>query len=125
MLPMEYITCQPLPDYWLPNYTLFVNLEWDEDKNQENIRNHGYDFADAWEIFEAPLLEALDTRAPYGEDRWTGIGLLGNRIVVVTFTPRGSDTIRIISLRKALKHERKKFEEAISDELGAYRPNDG
>jgi uncharacterized DUF497 family protein len=50
-----------------------VDFEWDEDKNQENIRKHGFDFGDAWEIFEAPLLTALDTRTHYGEDRWTGI----------------------------------------------------
>lgn len=61
---------------------------------------------------------ALDTREDYGEDRWNGIGLLGNRIVVVVFTERGEEIIRIISLRKALKHERKKFEEALSDRLG-------
>jgi uncharacterized DUF497 family protein len=47
-----------------------VNFEWDEDKNQENIRKHGFDFADAWEIFEAPMLTALDTREDYGEERW-------------------------------------------------------
>lgn len=102
-----------------------MDFEWDEDKNQENIRKHGFDFGDAWEIFEAPLLEDLDTRTDYGEGRWTGIGLLGNRTVVVTFTQRGTDTIRIISLRKALKHERKKFEEAVNYKLGSYRPNDG
>ncbi len=97
----------------------FVNFEWDEEKNQENIRKHGFDFADAWEIFEAPLRTALDTREDYGEERWNGIGLLGNRIVVVIFTHRDEDTIRIISLRKALKHERKKFEEALRNRLGA------
>ena len=97
-----------------------MNFEWDEDKNQENIRIHGLDFADAWEIFEAPILTALDTRAEYGEDRRTGIGFLGNRIVVVVFTERGEDTARIISLRKALKHERKKFEDALRDRLGAH-----
>ena len=96
-----------------------MNFEWDEDKNQENIRKHGLDFADAWEIFEAPMLTVLDTRADYGEDRWTGIGFLGNRIVVVVFTER-EDTTRIISLRKALKHERKKFEDALRDRLGAH-----
>jgi uncharacterized DUF497 family protein len=79
----------------------------------------GFDFADAWEIFESPMRVALDTREDYGEDRWNGIGLLGNRIVVVVFTERGEEIIRIISLRKALKHERKKFEEALSDRLGA------
>jgi uncharacterized DUF497 family protein len=102
------------------HYTSFVNFEWDEDKNQENIRKHGFDFADAWELFEAPMRTALDTRADYSEARWKGIGHLGNRIVVVVFTERDEDTIRIISLRKALKHERKKFEEALRDELGTH-----
>lgn len=97
-----------------------MNFEWDEDKNQENIRKHGFDFADAWEIFEAPVLRDLDTREDYGEDRFSGIGFLGNRIVVVLFTERGEDSVRIISLRKALKDERQRFEEALSDELGAH-----
>jgi uncharacterized protein len=101
-------------------YTSLVNFEWDEEKNQENIRKHSFDFADAWEIFEAPMRTALDTREDYSEDRWNGIGLLGNRIVVVVFTERGEDTIRIISLRKALKHEREKFEEALRDGLGTH-----
>jgi uncharacterized DUF497 family protein len=102
-----------------------VNFEWDEDKNHENIRKHGFDFNDAWEIFEAPVLETIDTRKYYGEERCSGIGLFGNRIVVAIFSQRSADTIRIISLRKALKHERKKFEQAIRDGLGSHRPNDG
>jgi hypothetical protein len=96
-----------------------VKFEWDEEKNEENIRKHGVDFADAWEIFEAPMRVALDAGEDYGEDRLNGIGLLGNRVVVVVFAERGEDIIRIISLRKALKHERKKFEEALRDRLGA------
>lgn len=95
-----------------------MNFEWDEEKNKENIRKHGFDFADAWEIFEAPIRAVLDTREDYGEDRWNGIGFLGNRIVVVIFTQSDENTIRIISLRKALKYERKKFEEAIRNGLG-------
>jgi len=96
-----------------------VNFEWDEEKSEVNLRKHGFDFADAWEIFESPMRVALDTREDYGEDRLNGIGLLGNRIVVVVFTERGEEIIRIISVRKALKHERKKFEEALRDRLGA------
>jgi uncharacterized DUF497 family protein len=92
-----------------------VDFEWDEDKNQENIRKHGFDFGDAREIFEAPLVIDLDLRTDYGEDRWSVIGLLGSRTVVVTFTLRSAQTIRIISLRKASKHERKTFEEEIAD----------
>ena len=88
-------------------------LEWDEHKNQENIRKHGLDFNDAWEIFAGPLFPELDLRSDYGEDRWSVIGLLGNRIVVVTFTFRSNKVVRVISLRKALRHERKRFEEEI------------
>jgi uncharacterized DUF497 family protein len=55
-----------------------MRFEWDGRKNQANIQKHGFDFADAWEIFESPMLVALDERADYGEDRWIGIGLLGS-----------------------------------------------
>jgi uncharacterized protein len=96
-----------------------VNFEWDEKKNRLNLRKHGFDFSDAWEVFEGPMRINLDRRIDYGEDRWIGIGLLGNRIVAVTFTNLGVQTRRIISLRKATKHERKKFEEEIRDGLGA------
>ena len=95
----------------------FVDFDWNEEKNKENIRKHGFDFADAWEIFEAPMRTALDLREDYGEDRFVGIGFLGNRIVVVTFTYRNKNTIRIISLRKAVKYERKEFEKAIKNRL--------
>jgi uncharacterized DUF497 family protein len=96
-----------------------VYYEWDEDKNRRNIRKHGLDVADAWEVFEGPVHVNLDTRANYDEDRWIGIGLLGNRIVIVSFTLRGTEIRRIISLRKASRHECKKFEEEIRDGLGA------
>jgi uncharacterized DUF497 family protein len=36
-----------------------VHFEWNEDKNQENIRKHGIDFNDGWEIFEAHYEQRL------------------------------------------------------------------
>jgi uncharacterized DUF497 family protein len=96
-----------------------VNFEWDEEKRRANIIAHGLDFADSWEIFEGPMLVGSDERKDYGEDRWIGIGLLKAVVVVIVFTERGEDTIRVISLRKALKHERIKFEQAIRDGLEA------
>lgn len=63
------------------------------------------------------MLTNLDTREDYGEDRWIGIGFLKNFIIVVTYT-ESENVIRIISLRKALKHERTRFEEALRNELG-------
>ncbi len=29
-----------------------MDFQWDENKNQANIQKHGFDFTDAWEIFE-------------------------------------------------------------------------
>ena len=94
-----------------------MNFHWDEEKRRANIIDHGFDFADSWEIFEGPMLAGLDEREDYGEDRWIAIGLLKAIVVVIVFTERGEDTIRVISLRKALKHERIKYEQAIRDEL--------
>lgn len=92
-----------------------MRFEWDEEKNRANIRKHGFNFTEAWEIFEAPMLISLDLKQDYGEERWMGIGFLQGRIVVVVFTERDDDTIRIISLRKALKYERIQFERTLQN----------
>lgn len=95
-----------------------MNFEWDENKNQENIGKHELDFADAWQIFDAPMLVDIDNREDYGEERFIGIGFLRNIVVIIVFTEPNEETIRIISLRKALKYEREQFEEYIANELG-------
>jgi uncharacterized DUF497 family protein len=64
------------------------------------------------------MLTALDTKEDYGEDRFIGLGFLRNFVVVVIYTEPQEETIRIISLRKALKHERTRFEEALRNQLG-------
>ena len=94
-----------------------MRFEWDEEKNRENVLKHGLDFADAGEIFDAPMLTNLDRRKDYGEERWVGVGFLKNFVVVVVYT-ESEDVIRVISLRKALKHERTRFEEALRNGLG-------
>lgn len=96
-----------------------MRIEWDEHKNRINIHKHGIDFADAWEIFISPMLVSLDDHEDYGEDRWIGIGILRSRVVVIVYTERDEDTIRIISVRKALTHERKRYEKNLRDRLGS------
>jgi len=44
---------------------------WDKRKNKLNIEKHSLDFADAWKVFETPMLVGIDDREDYGEDRWT------------------------------------------------------
>lgn len=90
-------------------------FEWDEDKNRANIQKHKIDFADIPAIFNGPMVVELDEREDYGEERWIGIGFLRDIVVVVVFTERRQDTIRIISARKANKHERKRYEQALTN----------
>ncbi len=49
-----------------------------------------------------------------------GIGLFEMRVVVLAFTEINEENIRIISFRKAIKDERKRFEYYCKNEFGAY-----
>ncbi len=89
-----------------------MNFEWDGDKNAANIEKHGIDFSDAMRIFEGPTLERVDDRKAYGETRIAAIGIVETRALFVVYTTRGR-TRRVISARKANRHERKAYREAI------------
>ncbi len=95
-----------------------MDFEWDESKNKTNIAKHDLDFADARQIFDAPMLVRIDNRKDYGEERFVGIGFLKNLVVVIVFIELDEQAIRIVSLRKALKYEREEFEKYITNQLG-------
>ncbi|TAE60766.1 MAG: BrnT family toxin [Nostocales cyanobacterium] len=95
-----------------------MKFEWDECKNQSNITKHGFDFADAYRIFNLPMLVYIDERQDYGEERYIGIGLLDGRVIVVVYTEPDVNIVRIISLRKAISHERKRYEQYLKNRLG-------
>src|SRR5947207_10503326 len=82
----------------LPVATIGVTMkfEWDEGKNLVNIQKHGFDLADAEEMFRGVLVVDPDTRKDYGENRWVGLGMIRGRIVYVAFAERGPHVIRII-----------------------------
>jgi uncharacterized DUF497 family protein len=91
-----------------------MRFEWDDRKNQMNIRKHGIDFRDVVEMFNGPMLVQVDTRRDYGEDRWIGIGLLFTVVAVVVYIEwEDIETIRIISARKATRHESQEYYKRI------------
>jgi len=92
-----------------------VRFEWDEAKRAANLAKHGIDFVDTLEMFAAPMLVRSDKRKDYGEPRWLGLGIVQGRLMVVAYTKRGPNTVRIISLRKANSREEDFFQEAIED----------
>lgn len=90
-----------------------MEFEWDEDKNQANIRKHGVSFETAKRIFEGPVFSMLDDRDGYGEERYISIGMVeAVAILVVVHTDR-KDRIRLISARPASKKERRNYYEQI------------
>ena len=92
---------------------MVMKFEWDEAKNRLNIRKHRIDLADVPPVFDGPMYVTVDTREDYGEDRMVGIGFLNNAVVVVVFVEISGDTTRLISARKAERHERKELQEAL------------
>ena len=86
-------------------------FEWNEAKNQANIRKHGVDFRDAVRVFDNPTLDRVDGRQDYGEVRVNSIGKLGGLFVAnVTHTDRSGRT-RLISARSATTVERNAYKE--------------
>ncbi len=89
-----------------------LRFAWDPAKAAANLRKHGVSFEDATTAFGDPhSLTVPDPDHSAAESRFTLIGTskLG-LIVVVSHTERGN-TIRIISARKATRHERATYEE--------------
>ena len=56
-------------------------------------------------------IETFDGREAYGEDRWKTIGLVNFAVLAVVYTVRNKDseTIRLISSRKADTYERTQY----------------
>jgi hypothetical protein len=84
--------------------------QWDREKASANLNKHGIDFADAVSVFLDDLaITVTDDR--FEEERFITIGMdaLG-RVLVVVYTWRGNE-IRLISARKAMRHERTQYEE--------------
>ena len=83
-------------------------FEWGPAKRRANLAKHGIDFADAAKIFDGPTIEQVDDRMDHGEERILALGETNGRIIVVIHTWRG-DARRIISARKATRHEAARY----------------
>jgi uncharacterized DUF497 family protein len=94
-------------------------LEWDPKKEHSNETKHGVGFEAAKGVFDDPYLLLEEDRNDDGEDRILAIGFSGHLLVLtVSHTVRyenGKEVIRIISARKADKHERRRYGAALSN----------
>ena len=90
-----------------------VRFDWDEAKNRENRRKHDVAFEDAQDLFESgtDYLEIFDPEHSEDEDRFVAVGPTRGGILVVVWTDRGEDVVRIISARPATHREAEWFRE--------------
>ena len=88
-----------------------MDFEWDDQKNERNLRVHKLSFEQSVSVFLDPLRAfTVDDREAYGEERLTMYGQAEGRLLAVTYTMRG-ESVRIISARKATRQERQRYED--------------
>ena len=87
-----------------------MRFEWHDAKAKSNLERHGVSFELAKTVFgDEFAIESPDDRAEYGEDRFTVLGMAeGGVLLLVAYTERGT-RIRIISARRAMKHEQDEY----------------
>lgn len=88
-----------------------MEYEWDAKKSNANHIKHGVSFYEAATVFGDPLaITFSDPDHSLQEDRFLTFGhSMMNRLLVVVHTERLGRT-RIISARRATRHERKIYE---------------
>lgn len=92
-----------------------MKVSWDDAKNRANQRKHGISFEEASELFEPghDYLEIFDDAHSVTEDRFIAIGAIRRGIVLVVWTEKDEDTIRIISARWATTNERTLYQQYL------------
>ena len=85
-----------------------IVFEWNDRKNQTNIKKHGISFKEAQTVFfDDNAVQLWDEEHSYDEDRFFMLGI-SNRIrllLVVHCFREDESVIRIISARKATRDE--------------------
>jgi uncharacterized DUF497 family protein len=89
-----------------------VKVEWDQAKNLANQRKHGVSFEEASKLFRSAVdyLEILDDAHSGAEDRFIALGPIRRGLILIIWTERYEETIRIISARWAAKNEQRLYE---------------
>ena len=92
-----------------------MRFEWDANKALINLAKHRVSFKEATEVFEDPdALEDYDFLHSAKETRFSMIGFSSRRLLFVVYSERPTDTVRLISARKANQRERKLYERRIN-----------
>lgn len=96
-------------------WTISLTFEWEARKAKINYQKHGVDFEEARTVFDDPLAAIFsDEDHSIEEMREIIIGCsMLKRLLIVCFTERAKNLVRIISVRKVTRTEREDYEEYI------------
>jgi len=88
-----------------------MRFEWDPAKDKTNRAKHGLSLEEASGLFEtgADYLEIYDEEHSIEEERFIAVGLIRRGVIVVAYTERDDDVLRILSARPATRRERRRF----------------
>jgi uncharacterized DUF497 family protein len=90
-----------------------MEFEWDREKAAANIEKHRVSFDEATTVFNDPLARIVDDEEHSAEEQReliVGHSII-NRLLLVCFTERGQDQVRIFSARVTTRNERQDYEE--------------
>ena len=87
-----------------------MRFTWDPPKAQTNVRKHGVTFEEASTVFADPLALILNDTAHSDRSLIIGESVV-RRILVAVFVEIADDEIRLISARRATRHERTSYEQ--------------
>jgi uncharacterized protein len=87
-------------------------VTYDPAKRAKTLKERNLDFEDAELVFAGRAITAEDARHDYGEIRYSTVGRLRGRMVLVIWTPRG-DARHVISMRKTNAKETRRFADAL------------
>jgi len=95
-------------------HNISVRYSYDPAKQTSKLKKHGLNLVDAKNVIESGLTVTFeDRRFDYGEERFVTPGPLGDTLVVIV-TAESEDHIRIISMRKAERHEQAIYRQNLS-----------
>jgi uncharacterized protein len=92
-----------------------MKFTWDEAKRRSNLVKHRLDFVDAPVVFAGIIFTFEDDRFDYEEQRFITLGILKGAVVVIAHTEQQTGDIRVISMRKATKHEQRLYFQGFTD----------
>ncbi|WP_445191955.1 BrnT family toxin [Sphingomonas sp. Tas61C01] len=90
-----------------------MEVSFDPEKRAATLLERSLDFADAVTVFDGPVFEFEDDRFDYAEPRYSTVGMLDGRMVVVIWTEAEGGR-RVISMRNANEREQTKFRHRLA-----------